>query len=286
VFRHIIAPALEECDYSSVRADLIAVPGIINSQIIHHLLISDVVIADLSDHNPNVFYELAVRHAAKKPVISIIETSQSIPFDVAMSRTIRFDYRDLDSATIAKEEIVKQIQAIEAATPGVTDNPVHFLLRALSERDEETSPALNIHRKDSRLNFNLIDLDDTATGSSAYLYAVPMPENPIGAVFAHTPGQTDSCVFLTKRTPTVIFGRGVSLDALFVHLDDQVMSEYHFSVAVISVGGRKRYKWVAKDIGSKNGTWLNGRLLDNNEAELAHRDIIEAGHSRFSVVFF
>ena len=69
VLNHIISPAAEECGYETIRADNISEPGIITSQIIQHLLEDSLVIADLTGRNPNVFYELAIRHAIKKSVV-------------------------------------------------------------------------------------------------------------------------------------------------------------------------------------------------------------------------
>jgi hypothetical protein len=68
------------------------------------------VVADLTGHNPNVFYELAVRHAVRKPYVQIIEKGEKIPFDVAGIRTIEIDHTDLDSVAEAKEEIRKQMK--------------------------------------------------------------------------------------------------------------------------------------------------------------------------------
>ena len=56
----IVEPALEEFNLKVVRADKIGKPGMITSQIIEHILKSRLVIADLSYHNPNVFYELCL----------------------------------------------------------------------------------------------------------------------------------------------------------------------------------------------------------------------------------
>ena len=61
-------------------------PGIISNQVITRLLEDNLVIADLTDRNPNVYYELAVRHAFGKPVIQIIDSNETIPFDVSMMR--------------------------------------------------------------------------------------------------------------------------------------------------------------------------------------------------------
>src|SRR5207245_4822666 len=77
VFKHIIEPVVEECGYKAVRADQISKPGIITSQIIQHLAEDPLVIADLAGHNANVFYELAVRHVTRKPVIQITQLGEA-----------------------------------------------------------------------------------------------------------------------------------------------------------------------------------------------------------------
>ncbi|MEZ4720316.1 MAG: hypothetical protein R2813_00395, partial [Flavobacteriales bacterium] len=69
----IVEPALEEAfGLKVVRADAIDKPGVITRQVIDYLMRSRLVVADLSFHNPNVFYELAIRHAARLPVVQII----------------------------------------------------------------------------------------------------------------------------------------------------------------------------------------------------------------------
>ena len=71
------------------------------------------VVADLTGKNPNVFYELAIRHAIRKPYVQIIQRGEEKPFDVAGVRTIEIDHHDLDSVQSAKEEIVKQISSMK-----------------------------------------------------------------------------------------------------------------------------------------------------------------------------
>jgi hypothetical protein len=79
LFLHSISPAAAECGYAPVhRADDLGRPGLIATQIMEHLLRSDLVIADLSDHNPNVLYELAVRHFVARPVVQLIVHDQGI----------------------------------------------------------------------------------------------------------------------------------------------------------------------------------------------------------------
>jgi len=112
LFNHVIKPVLKEFEYDVERADKIGEPGIITSQIIQRIEKSPLVIADLTGPNANVFYELAIRHAIRKPLIQLITKGQPIPFDVAGLRTITFDLKDLDSVDDTKKEIRKQIESI------------------------------------------------------------------------------------------------------------------------------------------------------------------------------
>lgn len=127
VLNHIIAPAAKECDYEAIRADKISEPGIITSQIIQHLVEDPLVIADLTGRNPNVFYELAIRHAIRKPVVQIIQAGESIPFDVAATRTIQVNHRDLDSVAKCKNELISQIHSAEN-DPSLVDTPISIAI--------------------------------------------------------------------------------------------------------------------------------------------------------------
>jgi hypothetical protein len=53
------------------------------------------VVADLSFHNPNVFYELCLRHVTGKPTLHLIREKDSIPFDVNNFNTIKIDTADV-----------------------------------------------------------------------------------------------------------------------------------------------------------------------------------------------
>lgn len=123
ILAHIIDVAAKECGYETLRADKISEPGIITSQIIQHLLDDPLVIADMTGHNPNVFYELAVRHAIRKPVVQLIEKGEKVPFDVAATRTIQVDHHDLDSVAKCRQEITSQIRAVEK-DPADVDTPI------------------------------------------------------------------------------------------------------------------------------------------------------------------
>src|SRR4051812_30411064 len=76
VLKHVIQPAVTSCGYVATRADQISEPGMITSQVIQHIANDSMVIADLTGRNPNVFYELAIRHALRKPYLQLIENGE------------------------------------------------------------------------------------------------------------------------------------------------------------------------------------------------------------------
>jgi hypothetical protein len=123
VLKHVISPPVESRGYAPIRADQISEPGMITAQVIQHILDDPLVIADLTGRNPNVFYELAVRHAIRKPFIQVIAAGEQIPFDVAQTRTIYVDHHDLDSVERARQEIGNQIDTI-VKEPKAIETPI------------------------------------------------------------------------------------------------------------------------------------------------------------------
>jgi hypothetical protein len=123
----IIEPAVEPFKLKVVRAEAIDKPGVITKQVIEYLLRSRLIIADLSHHNPNVYYELAIRHMMRLPVVQIIRSADKVPFDMNQMRTIIIDDSDIYSLVpkIAsyQSEISTQIRrAFE--DPDLVDNPI------------------------------------------------------------------------------------------------------------------------------------------------------------------
>jgi hypothetical protein len=86
-----------------------------------------VVVADLSFHNPNVFYEVALRHACRKPVVQLIRAVDRIPFDLDQFRTIVIDTTDIYSLVpqieTYRSEIANQVRRALEGT-GDVENPL------------------------------------------------------------------------------------------------------------------------------------------------------------------
>ena len=92
-----------------IRADQIAEPGEIPEQVFEHLRDDDLVIADLTDANPNVMYELGLRHTRDALTIQIGEKGR-LPFDVSVIRTIQF-LRNPESMEQARRELAEMVAA-------------------------------------------------------------------------------------------------------------------------------------------------------------------------------
>jgi hypothetical protein len=117
----VIRPAAVTCGYRAFRADEEASSGIITDHVIANLLNSPMVVADLTERNSNVFYELAVRHMIKKPVVHVIRAGDAVPFDIMSLRVLQLDDPDLENVTKSQQLLCEFIKSAEGE-PG--RNPI------------------------------------------------------------------------------------------------------------------------------------------------------------------
>lgn len=116
-----IAPVLNDIGFALNVAHRMPHPGSITTQIIASILTSDLVIANLTDLNPNVMYELALRHASSLPMVTIAQKGTPIPFDVADFRVLFYEGRQ-DELIAFRKTLAVAVEQIGHATR--TDNPV------------------------------------------------------------------------------------------------------------------------------------------------------------------
>jgi hypothetical protein len=122
VLKYIVKPAAAELGLTAVRGDELDSPGQITLRIIDHILHANTAVADLTGRNPNVFYELAVRHTARLPTALIVAKSDPpLPFDIQQMNTIRFDHTDLESADYCRQSVATHLRA---ALGGALDSPI------------------------------------------------------------------------------------------------------------------------------------------------------------------
>ncbi|KAE9643017.1 hypothetical protein [Pseudomonas sp. PB106] len=117
----VLKPVLTDLGYDVHVAHEISLTGSITRQVVQHLLEDDLVVANLTNLNPNVMYELAVRHCVGKPVVTIAENGTNLPFDIAEERTIFFtdDMRGVVELISALRQVI-----IANEEKPIVDNPV------------------------------------------------------------------------------------------------------------------------------------------------------------------
>ena len=140
VLKHIIKPICETLDFDVIRVDQIHDVDKIDNTILEHLEKADLVIADLTAHNPNAYYELGYRHALGKPLIPIMEEGTKIPFDLSHVRTISYVTNDFDKAEGTKNKIRDTILALNISSD--KENQELTIPRTTSELTISTIPYL------------------------------------------------------------------------------------------------------------------------------------------------
>lgn len=125
----ILIPVMRR-SYVIDRADKMGRPGVITTEIIKRVADSDLVVADLTGANPNVFYELALRHRTGRPFIQLAEEGTELPFDVQPVQTIFYDLTDpIRLEREVRKELRDQLRYIEEGGPSVlVESPVSMAL--------------------------------------------------------------------------------------------------------------------------------------------------------------
>jgi hypothetical protein len=91
VFQKIIAPAVEQAGLEPIRADEEKIGGTIHKPMFERLMLCHYAVADITGANPNVFYELGIRHALRPASTAIVFLEGTvIPFDIALVRGISY----------------------------------------------------------------------------------------------------------------------------------------------------------------------------------------------------
>ena len=90
-YKEIYIEAIENAGFEANRADDLYRPGNIVSDIWKYTKEADVVLADLTNKNPNVFYELGLAHAITKPAVLITASMDDVPFDLRSLRVLVYD---------------------------------------------------------------------------------------------------------------------------------------------------------------------------------------------------
>lgn len=103
-----LRPILEQRGFKVITPHQMSNPGAIDRVVIQQILECELVIANLTGLNPNVMYELAVRHSFGKPVVCIAESLTNLPFDIHSQRVLFYtnDMRGVEELQSALPEYI------------------------------------------------------------------------------------------------------------------------------------------------------------------------------------
>lgn len=157
IFEYMFRPAFTELGYNCVRAAPMV--GSLSSSIIERLHNARIVLADLTDRNPNVFYELGVRHTLRRGTILVTQAHEHIPSDLAGEWYVRYVP---DPPGIARfKDDIKRLVALIEESPNHADNPVAAHLdrqriAGLSYTQRDTLNKLSALLTELTLNRNIL----------------------------------------------------------------------------------------------------------------------------------
>ena len=142
IYADLITPAVAAADLEPLRADQETTSGIIHKPMFERLILCRFAVVDLTQFNPNVFYELGVRHAARPhSTVQIIAEGARLPFDIQMLRTIPYK---LTPAGVPDPDALPNARAaltafLEQAKREAIDSPIFQLLDGLKPPDLDHS---------------------------------------------------------------------------------------------------------------------------------------------------
>lgn len=170
IYNSAILPALNSVnDIVSIREDAELFGGIIHRTMYEKLVCTDIVLADLSNENPNVFYELGIRHAAR-PYSNILicnkDIEHRIPFDISPLRIVFYQLVDgkllSQEQQYLSEQIKKRLQMLLKETP-VTDSPLYELIPEFPNIDQTKTQLFREYFEKCSALYRQIESSSTAT---------------------------------------------------------------------------------------------------------------------------
>lgn len=157
-YTNIYTPAIEKAGFKPIRADDLYRPGNIIKDIWKFTNDASVILGDLTDKNPNVFYELGLAHAISKPTILLTSNIDDIPFDLKPQRVIEYNKNASNWGESLKEKITQAvIETIENPEDSI---PPYFLEPTRSVKTkvrEEKIEYLNLLNKVRKLERTVYD---------------------------------------------------------------------------------------------------------------------------------
>ena len=251
-FNLVFKPVLEEAGYVPIRADMDNIPNSISRGIIKRIIQSELVLADVSDENSNVFYELAVRNATKKPVIIIKRIDQTLPFDIKDIRAISVTMSDNYQWTGAMAKLKEYIKNAEIDPNSASESILsdfEFSIRTNNETDRGSD--ITILLKDIQSSINTL----TNKLGRSVRFSVQQENEFNDLPFKGSFGTTN---FITIDSRPLVGKRGKVMSINYNILDVTVLLDKIFLEMLYDAVDEQTYlkQWILMDRDSR-------KLFDN-----------------------
>ena len=138
VYYDIIKPAVESAGHKPIRADEVVSSNLIQLDIVERLIYAPLAICDISSRNPNVFYELGIRHAFNKHVVLMKDNVTPNDFDISSFRSIEFIL-----STVNDWNIDKGVNSIIKLLPDNKENPTNLISEFILQEAQQLCKDLN-----------------------------------------------------------------------------------------------------------------------------------------------
>ncbi len=152
IYEQIFKPAIEDAGYTAFRMDENSESTLIQAKIYNHLINEPMVLCDLSSKNPNVLYELGIRHAYDKPVVLVQEEGQSHIFDIAGLTTVSYRKNRL------YDEVVQDQKNITEAIKQTANAQNNYSVMSLVNLNPAMLDSKNGITKEDKLEILISDL--------------------------------------------------------------------------------------------------------------------------------
>lgn len=169
IYEQIIKPAIENAGYVAYRVDENGVSDLITTKIFQAILDCEMAICDLSSRNPNVLYELGIRHAFDKPVVLINDDKTERIFDIQGISTITYRRSRLyDEVPEDQNKITEAIKANENNSSSYSIINMVKLQKATYDKDNKD---VNSTELSNALLMRVVDALDKAEQNQANVYS-------------------------------------------------------------------------------------------------------------------
>lgn len=111
VYEKTLRPTLEKCKVQCVRGDDMFGSEAIMEDVLAGIDDADLIVADLTGQNANVFYEVGIAHAKDKPVLLMTQSLDDVPFDLRHRRILVYEYSPPGVEELA-EKLEKHVRAM------------------------------------------------------------------------------------------------------------------------------------------------------------------------------